>query len=57
MNDLKMPLYEDEIEEIILPDNDDKKKNDSQAVTVSASTAGVEKNEEKEITQKTEEER
>lgn len=57
MNDLKMPLYEDEIEEIILPDNDDKKKNDSQAVTVSASTEGVEKNEEKEITQKAEEER
>lgn len=57
MNDLKMPLYEDEIEEIILPDNDDKKKNDSQAVTVSASTEGVEKNEEKEITQKAEEEK
>lgn len=57
MNDLKTPLYEDEIEEIILPDNDDKKKNDSQAVTVSASTEGVEKNEEKEITQKTEDEK
>ncbi|MBQ2798104.1 MAG: peptidoglycan DD-metalloendopeptidase family protein [Ruminiclostridium sp.] len=56
MNDLKMPLYEDEIEEIILPDNDDKKKNDSQAVTVSASTEDVEKNEEKEIIQKAEEE-
>ncbi len=57
MNDLKTPLYEDEIEEIILPDNDDKKKNDNQAVTVSASTEGVEKENEKEITQKTEEEK
>lgn len=54
MNDLKTPLYEDEIEEVILPDNDDKRKCENQAVTVSASTEGVERPEEKETQQREE---
>ena len=47
MSETKIPFYyEDEIEEIILPDDSDKKKTESSAVTVSVSTEGAEKTEE-----------
>ena len=47
MSETKIPFYyEDEIEEIILPDDSDKKKTENSAVTVSVSTEGAEKTEE-----------
>ncbi|MBP3922222.1 MAG: peptidoglycan DD-metalloendopeptidase family protein [Ruminiclostridium sp.] len=49
MNKSTTPFYyEDEIEEIILPDNSDKDKTENQTVTISSSTEDTEKTEENE---------